>query len=659
MNMNEPVRPAQLQRDSTRFAELDGLRALAVVAVILFHCNLAGIFNNGLYGVDMFFAISGFIITAMLAREYRENGDFRFGGFYFRRLKRLLPPVLALLFLGGFTTFISHDTFMVFRADIPAALAYVSNFWQIEQKQSYFDSAPRILRHLWSLSVEEQFYMVWPPVAYLLIKRAGVRAAGLVALALALASTAWMGWLFDQSADSASINRIYLGTDSHAMGLFLGAALACFWNPWAPSAHGVTLRTALRAASVTALAALVWMMCVMDPASAFTYRGSFLLVPALTAMLAYGTLSDSGFVLSRVLRLPLTQWLGTRSYSLYLVHWLVFAWVDLLDITAWPHWQVLLPALLLVAALSELMYRWVEYPTRHMTMSFLDERRMIVCVSAYMAASLVVLALAWPDTPAPAPQPVIAATPAQAQISVTAPAPASAVAQAVLNDDVMAGGEDIYALGDSVLLGARAHLARTIPGMRVDASVGRQASEGLKVIKAWRAAGGAHLASTVLVHLGTNGYINERQFRELLDELADRKAVFVVNVHAERRWTEPNNEILARIVTDYPNVRIIDWYSSSRGHPQYFVKDGIHLTVSGMRALSAQIEAAVGGPLNVPAAPKTAKAETPVAPAAKEPVAAEAAASAASAAASAVKSEPEAAPPVEIPAATDGENHAP
>lgn len=643
MNMNEPLRHTPIhqgQQGNQRFAELDGLRALAVVAVILFHCELSGVFDNGLYGVDMFFAISGFIITAMLAKEFRENGDFRFGAFYFRRLKRLLPPVLALLLLGGFTAFISHDAYHLFRTDVPAALAYVSNFWQIDQKQSYFDSAPRILRHLWSLSVEEQFYMLWPPVAYGLIRRFGVRVAGMAALGLALASTLWMWQLFEQSGDSASINRIYLGTDSHAMGLFLGAALACFWNPWTQTEASPARRNMVRAVALAALAALLWMMCAMDPASSWKYRGSFLLVPALTAILAYGTLTDPAFLLSRLLRNRFTQWLGTRSYSLYLVHWLVFSWIRLFEINAWPRAEVLAASLVLVAALSELMYRWVEQPTRHMKVSFLDDRRMIACVCAYMVAALALLALTWPDTPPRQPEAAASSAPAEPDpATVTPPLAQAAVAgaddSAAEHDNIMAGGEDIFAIGDSVLLGAKVHLAKTIPGMRVDAIVGRQASEGVKVIKGWRAANPAHLASTVLVHLGTNGYINEKQYRELLDALADRKAVYLINVHAERRWTDPNNDIIDRIAPDYPNVHIVDWRSASRGHPQYFVKDGIHLTVKGMRALSAQIEAAVGGPLNQPGPPKAAKAAGDAGPAAAAASASAAASAAASAGASA------------------------
>ncbi len=174
-----------------RFAELDGLRALAVVSVILFHCEVSGLLSAGFFGVDIFFMISGFIITAKLMDEFREKGDFRFSTFYFRRLKRLLPPVVGLIVLAAATVPTAGGAFDQFRSDVPAALAYVSNWWQIWHEQSYFDTTPLVLKHLWSLAVEEQFYFVWPLLAWCALKRFGEKATGVLALLLALASTAW------------------------------------------------------------------------------------------------------------------------------------------------------------------------------------------------------------------------------------------------------------------------------------------------------------------------------------------------------------------------------------------------------------------------------------------------------------------------------------
>jgi len=188
--------------------------------------------------------------------------------------------------------------------------------------------------------------------------------------------------------------------------------------------------------------------------------------------------------------------------------------------------------------------------------------------------------------PAPAPAPAFAPT--------RAPLPAQTLSDAQLaSNETISGGGDLFAIGDSVLKGAQAHLEKVIPGIRIDAAVGRQASQGLKVAQAWRA-GGAK-ASSVLVHLGTNGYITESQYRALLAELGDRERVLLVNVHVPKPWMKPNNAMIARMPADFPNVRVIDWNALSESRPEFFGKDDTHLTLKGIRALMVQIKDATGG----------------------------------------------------------------
>lgn len=597
---------------SPRFAELDGLRALAVVSVILFHCEITGLFNAGFFGVDMFFTISGFIITSIFLKEYRSAGEFRFAHFYFRRLKRLLPPVLGLIllaFLG--TALLSADALRKFVADTPAAFLYLSNWWQIVDRQDYFDTTPHVLRHLWSLAIEEQFYLVWPPVAYLVARCGGARAVGLLALAGAAASTAWMWHLYELNIDAIDQNRVYLGTDTHAMGLLTGAALACCWNPWQPRVRGPAARLAWRALALLALAVLGAMVATMDTSNPWLYRGAFLAVPLLTCVVAYATMGDRDFFVSVLLRTRVAQWFGLRSYSLYLVHWLVFVWMRLLGWTDFARWEVLLPALATVLIVAEAMYQCVEKPAIRYDLKQPGDAPRKVVLATYVIIALifssairiveveetapVLVASAAPTLPLPAapaeqvPAPVAPAVPARPE-EPAAPGPR------------LSGGEHLYALGDSVLLGAQAHLRERIPGIEVDAAVGRQARHALKVVEGWhdRLDGGA----MVLLHLGTNGYINEGQLRELLTALAGCKAVLLVTVHADRRWTAPNNALLARMAQDYANVRVIDWSGASAARPDWFVKDGIHLSRRGILAYSARIEAATGGtPLPDPAPP--------------------------------------------------------
>jgi len=605
-------------KPGARLAELDGLRGLAVVAVILFHCEVAGVLDAGFFGVDMFFAISGFIITAMLMEEYRNHGDFDFPNFYFRRLKRLLPPMLGLIaiaFLG--TAVLSAEALRKFVADAPAALVYLSNWWQIADKQDYFDTTPHVLKHLWSLAVEEQFYIVWPPIAYRVLRRRGPRAVGMLALAASVASTAWMWHVYLHDQDATDQNRIYLGADTHAMGLLAGAALGSLWNPWAPRATAWWARLFPRLAALAALVLLAAMATRMNAADPWLYRGAFLAVPLLTCVAAWGLLGDQGFFVARLLRASVPQWLGLRSYSLYLVHWPVFVWMGLLGYGDMTRWPVLAAALAIVGVLAELMYRCVELPSKRFDLTQAGTRPKVAVIAGYaiIATSFsvaITLAEVKPQGEAP-----LEASGAARDTRAAVPLRVAARPARHAGDDLrdppdanvrIAGGDALHALGDSVLLGAQDHLEKTIPGIDVDAAVGRQASHGLKVVQAWQDKLDA--SSVVLVHLGTNGYINEAQYRELLAGLAVCKAVLLVNVHADRRWTAPNNEIIARMAHDFPNAQLVDWSRASAERPDYFVKDGIHLTRRGILAYASVIKQATGGaPLPEPApAPKRAAA---------------------------------------------------
>lgn len=611
-----------------RFAELDGLRALAVAAVILFHCEVSGLLSAGFFGVDVFFMISGFIITAKLMDEFREKGDFRFSTFYFRRLKRLLPPVVGLIVLAAATVPTAQGAFDQFRSDVPAALAYASNWWQIWHEQSYFDTTPLVLKHLWSLAVEEQFYFVWPLLAWLALKRFGERATGVLALLLALASTAWMAWLYQPDIDSAFRNRLYLGSDTHAMGLFAGAALAGFWNPWSAAARKAFARWFWRIAALAALAALGWMMQVLNNDDPTTYQGAFLLVPALTCVVAYTVMGDRAFALSWLLRTRVIQWLGVRSYSLYLVHWLLFSWMRLHGWTDFEQPAVLAAGLLAVGLLAEALYRCTEAPMKKLNTSGLGPGRMKTLVASYTGAvaALFVATALYGIRPAPmvAAGPASQESPVQAPVAAEAPGVPAADTGPAISDEELAsndrisGGDDLFAIGDSVLKGAQAHLEKVIPGIRIDAAVGRQASQGLKVVQAWRAAGGK--AQTVLVHLGTNGYITESQYRALLGALADRERVLLVNVHVPKPWMKPNNEIIHRMPADFPNVRVIDWNALSATRPAFFGKDNTHLTMKGIRALTAQIKEATGGTVIMPSGEQDTMLAKSKEPAHKEPV---------------------------------------
>lgn len=602
-------RPAAPHAEAPRLAGLDGLRGIAVLAVIAYHLGQNGLTPAGFLGVDMFFVISGFIITALLLREHARHGRVDLGAFYLRRARRLLPPAFAMIAVVAVVApVLAPDTVARLVGDIPAALVYVSNWWQIVSKQSYFETfgSPPLLQHLWSLAVEEQFYIVWPLLAWGALRLGGRRALAVLAVVVALASTAWMAWLYATEIDGGDPSRVYLGSDTHLMGLGIGSALAALWNPWGPPASAVFQRAA-GVLGPLALGLLLLAVQFTHEGLAFVYQGGLLLAAVLTALAIVGA-AQPGWPMARALSTRPLQWAGSRSFSLYLWHWPVFVIMKSGGAASHP---VLLAAamLLLTAAAAELSYRLVESPLRGAGANPLGRwhTRAVALGASLGTASF---AMAWVG-PLPMAAPNATAAlfgPAQLAEAPAEEAPfwAARGAHSLLAladhprvdegpmplDPSMGPRRRITIVGDSVMLGARDHLVRAIPGALVDAKVGRQGGEGLERIQAFRSA--KTLGDIVVLHLGTNGYISERYYREMLKQLSDRQAVVLVNVYADRRWTGPNNQVISRLAGEFSNVRVVDWSGMATRRPDFLVSDGVHLTSAGIRALAGELRQAMG-----------------------------------------------------------------
>lgn len=597
-----------------RLPGLDGLRAIAALAVLVYHLEL-GVLRAGFLGVDLFFTISGFIITALLVREFGRSARVDLKSFYLRRARRLVPPTLAVLVAAVVLgPLLAPGSAARTREDLPAALAYLSNWWQIHASQSYFEGfgSPPVLQHLWSLAVEEQYYVLWPALAWLVLRRFGPRVLGLLALGLALASTGWMAVLHAALPEGADPSRLYLGTDTHAMGLLLGSALACLWNPWKAqeAAAAAAARPAtgpLTGADMAALwagGALLVMMLLAHAGVGALYRGGFLLASALSAVLIVAGMQP-GSQVCRLLEAPLMTWLGTRSFAIYLWHWPAVAWIRPESAHVAELAGVALARVAMTLACAELSFRLVETPLRRpgglAALAPAQARALLAgCLVGVLGAATLHLGplphvpldatreavqarvLAWTDPPVRLAGSVLEParrTPARARTTRLAQAPLEPVSA------------QVTVIGDSVMLGAREVLRAAIPGLAMDAEVGRQGADAPAIVRRLRE-GGA-LGEHVVLHLGTNGYFPERQLREVLRELADRRSVVIVNAFARRDWTGPNNALFERVSREHPNVRLVDWQELASRHPDFLVRDGVHLSVPGMRALSQAIAAAV------------------------------------------------------------------
>ncbi|HEU5101216.1 MAG TPA: serine hydrolase [Roseiflexaceae bacterium] len=348
---------------------LDGLRALAVVAVLLYHADLE--IYGGYLGVESFFVLSGFLITALLLLDRENNGHVRLKAFWIRRARRLLPALFVML--AGtltLTAVLLPGEFAATARDTLAAIAYATNWYLIADGQSYFDAVerPSLLRHLWSLAIEEQFYVVWPLLFALgmrLLRRRGLLALTLLA---AIASSLLMAVLFDPDVDPS---RIYYGTDTRVAAILLGAALAMVWRPGRANSATNTasgsrryLGLALDGAGLLALGGLLVAYALLSDRHPLLYRGGFSLVAIATAVVLGVTTHPQARLTPWLLERQPLRWIGLRSYGIYLWHWPIFMvtrpGVDMPD----GGWQLQLLRFGLAFGLAAVSYSFVELPIR-------------------------------------------------------------------------------------------------------------------------------------------------------------------------------------------------------------------------------------------------------------------------------------------------------
>ncbi|MDA3021584.1 MAG: acyltransferase family protein [Actinomycetota bacterium] len=633
-----PAMPWQVHRSGSPLGYLpglDGIRALAVIGVLLYHGDVGG-FRGGFLGVDVFFVLSGFLITSIILEEFDKLGRIDFKQFYLGRARRLLPALVLMLIVVGIATAIFyHDAAHQFASDALASIFYVNNWWYIFADQSYFafTGRPPFLKHLWSLSVEEQFYLIWPAIAYLCVRRFGRSGVALLAALVALLSTAWMLYLTTANGypDFADPSRAYFGTDSHISGLLVGALLATFWRPGRLSAViPRSARTLGTIVGVLAFAAIIGVFVQAGEFSPWLYRGGFLGLALVTAVLI-ASASHPGLPLGRWIGSQPWRYIGQRSYGLYLWHWPIFMVTrPMLDIEL-DGPALLALRLVLTFTIAEASFRFIELPIRRgvidrWVQSWREssgaarkrQTRIGVRVAVWSTVGVLALGTALataevsvaPDvvaaiedgqpgttavifdespipvasatsSPAPTPAPSPALTPAPTPTTSPAPTPAP-------SPDLGPAS----AIGDSVLLGARSAVKEAIPGIRVDASVARMPGAFIGDIRELIAA--EKLAPVVVIHPGSNGVLTETILRNILDQLADYSRVVVVNSHVPRVWRDPNNEVVAEVVPDYPNAVIADWYNASTGKRDYFVSDGVHLTAKGAAAYASVIKKATG-----------------------------------------------------------------
>jgi peptidoglycan/LPS O-acetylase OafA/YrhL len=602
-----PTSPSGLPRALPYLPGLDGIRAVAVAAVLLFHLP-ARLLPGGFLGVDVFFVLSGFLITTLLLGELESTGGLRFGQFYLRRARRLLPALFAVLIVSGVLVLtVARDAAGVFRLDAIAAVTYTTNWWYIFDARTYFEllGRPPLLQHLWSLGIEEQFYLVWPTVCFLVWRRWRRPGVAVAAVAGALLGTVWMATLgyLGGPLDPTNTARLYFGADTHAMTVLSGAALATVWRPnRLPLRIPTSAQVALVIAGVGSLLGLTAMFVWTSEDSAWLFRGGFLVVALVTLPLVAAASHPAG-AFGAALGTPVLRWMGTRSYGIYLWHWPIFLVTRPdLDVPLRGFWSGAL-SIALTFLVAEASYRWIEMPVRRGAVARWWRslrsgggrgRIQTTAVTAAAAVTLVVgLVALWSvprvdsTTYLGGVTEVGAGDLAPKDEPTASGGKSGGAGKGQAEPDRPLWERPTTAVGDSVLLGARGALEDRFPKITVDAAISRQpweiAERVRDRIKVDR------LGDVLVLQTGTNGPPDPQGFDDFLGSLRDVDLVVVTTVRSQVPWMDQSNTIISRSAQGKDNVVVADWARASVGHPQYLYKDGTHLTPSGQRAYSKLI----------------------------------------------------------------------
>ena len=559
-------------------SSIDGLRAIAVTAVVLYHLGISWI-PGGFLGVDLFFVISGYVITRLILDSINQSSALDLRAFYAARLRRIYPGFLfmvicTIIFIGVW----APEAIKRFLSDLPYALTGSINWLLVARHQDYFETVgrPPLLQHTWSLAVELQFYLIWPIILLTVLKYFGKKNIARIALIIAMVSGTTLFFVslqLDQS-NAQQISHIYFGTDTHSLGLFLGSALAVSWIPQNLSADiEKRAQDVIDGIGVVGLLGLISTFLFIDETNASLYRIAFPLAGIFGCLVLISLVHPASRFAPIISTAPF-RWVGQRSYGIYIWHWVIFQVtrpsVDLSGQT----WALYLARVLLVLALADISLRWVEIPFRQglvqdwfRGMKYRSAKVQLRQKISVISSIIIVLAIT-------------------SSISVQAINKADEVANQVLQQSTqeqqaqedLGSTTGLWVTGDSVILGIRSKLEAKEHISLINARVGRQAPELLAVMRVDQS---SVPSSPVVFNLGNNNALSEATVVEIFEIVKNQPQVIVVNTAVPRAWKDSNNAIISRVASRYANVKVVDWDRISKGRPELFAPDGVHLSPAG------------------------------------------------------------------------------
>ena len=588
---------------------LDGLRALAVLIVIAYHFSFSWAMG-GFLGVDIFFVISGYLITDKVLSIQKNNQQFKFKEFYISRIRRLFPAALVMII----STFIlvilfKRDLLSNIIGDGISSIFYVSNWWFIFHKLSYFDSFGSLspFKNLWSLSIEVQFYIIWPIIliiGYKLFKKRDKLARKV--LGLAVLSAMLMGILYKPGTDPS---RIYYGTDTRAFELLIGSFLAII----CPMKIFIDRKTFLKkkiskqknTINITAtISLIIFILCVVfvREYNIFLYRGGLFLI-SLNAAILIGCVCNPISYLYNIFSWKPLRWIGERSYGLYLWHYPI-------SVLSTPVYEIGNPSylrvglqLIITFIVADFSYNYIEKPIRKygfkevikniILKSFSKRkkgyliRRTVVAIIIFMTMTTNVninnVSLAEEKTEV--------SKDTQTEVVLTNKDESSSTYDLEKNSqNEKSSYEEILAIGDSIMMDITTALRDKYNNITIDGKVGRQMREANELVNTYAEFNDPNKA--VIIELGTNGHFTDKEIDNLLDSFS-KANVYLVNVRVPRAWEGDVNKTLKRKAKERDNVTLIDWYSTAIEHPEFFTEDGVHLEYEGIEALVSIIDNAI------------------------------------------------------------------
>jgi peptidoglycan/LPS O-acetylase OafA/YrhL len=565
--------------ESTRhITSIDGLRAIAVTAVVLYHLGISWI-PGGFLGVDLFFVISGYVITRLILDSINQSSALDLRAFYAARIRRIFPGLIfmvicTIIFIGVW----APEAIKRFLSDLPYALTGTINWLLVARNQDYFETIgrPPLLQHTWSLAVELQFYLIWPIILLTVLKYFGKKNIARIALIIAMISGTTLFFVSLQldQANAKQISHIYFGTDTHSLGLFLGAALAVSWIPQNLSANiEKRAQDVIDAIGVVGLLGLISIFLFIDQSNANLYRIAFPLAGIFGCLVIISLVHPASRFAPLISTAPF-RWVGQRSYGIYVWHWVIFQVtrpsVDLSGQT----WALYLARVLLVLALADISLRWVEIPFRQGVVQNWFRGMKYRSAKVRLRQQLTVIVS------------IVITLAITTSISVQAITKSDQISKEMLAQSTettkptedLASTTGLWVTGDSVILGIRSKLEAKEHISLVNARVGRQAPELLAVMRVDQT---SVPQSPVVFNLGNNNALSESTVVEIFEVLKNQPQIIVVNTAVPRSWKDANNTIISSVASRYPNVTVVDWNKISTGRPELFAPDGVHLSPAG------------------------------------------------------------------------------